>query len=96
MIDGTIARKLGTDGEFGANARVLSKDDFIKLVNIVDKLLRDAFALIEEGNFKINPKYINQKNNSCTYCHYQDICYKRYDNKVDLKEQKIKDILGGE
>ena len=88
--------KTKTDGEFGANARVLSKDDFIKLVNIVDKLLRDAFALIEEGNFKINPKYINQKNNSCTYCHYQDICYKRYDNKVDLKEQKIKDILGGE
>ena len=51
---------------------------------------------IENGEFAINPKEIERKNVSCIYCHYQDICYKRYENKVELKHRTIEDILGGE
>ena len=88
--------KVKNTGEFYGYTKVLDKEHFIKLVDIVDNLLKEAFTMIENGDFKINPKYINQKNQSCTYCHYKDICYVCYDNKVDLKEQKIMDILGGE
>ena len=39
-------------------------------------------------------KKINDKLKGCNYCKYIDICYKRNEDEVELKE--IKNIFGGE
>ena len=88
--------KTTKDNNFSQYAKVLSHDNFKQIVSIVDELIKEAFIAIENGNFKINPKEIDNKDVSCQYCHYKDICYKRYENKVALKSKSIESILGGE
>ena len=88
--------KMTKEHKFDRYAKILSADNFTQIVTIVDKLIEEAFTAIENGEFAINPKEIERKNVSCLYCHYQDICYKRYENKVELKHRTIEDILGGE
>ena len=88
--------KTTKDNNFSQYAKVLSHDNFKQIVSIVDELVKEAFTAIESGNFKINPKEIDNKDVSCQYCHYKDICYKRYENKVALKSKSIESILGGE
>ena len=50
---------------------------------MVEGLLNQASASIHEGIFPIEPKKINGKNVSCTFCKYKDICFYEYE---DLKE----------
>lgn len=83
-------------GKFGARSRVLSAENINEIIGLVERLITDAFTMIENGEFPINPKSIDNKNHSCTYCHFEDICNKKYKDIEEHENKKIEEIVGGD
>ena len=70
--------KLKKDGSFYAGCKVLSDEGMQAMIDLVDEKVRKAGKAIHEGDFRINPKLIDEKNASCGFCPYEAICYRRY------------------
>lgn len=74
--------------------RSLSKDEIEKIIDIANEHIRNTIKKIKDNNFKIEPYKIYKKGKaieeSCKYCNFRNICYKRnssfkrYDVKDDL------------
>ena len=79
------------DGQLSAAAlNTLKSDEEIdELVNLVEDKIINAGNKILDNQFNINPKLYDDKNLSCTYCNFKDICYRRNkDYVVYVKEEK--------
>ena len=87
--------KMGKNG-FYHYSKVLNADKFKQLDKIVDSKIKEASTKILAGDFRINPKQIGKDLVGCLYCPYQDICFKREEDIVYLKEYKNLEFLGGE
>lgn len=81
MIKGLRFKK---DGTLYSGAKVLSNAEMDSLILEVDKIIDKTIKEIIEGNYFINPKIINNKDYSCTYCKFKDICFKRKENEIKL------------
>ena len=79
--------KIKKDGEISANSKVLDNEQMDALVDKVDTIIDEVFKHILNHEFLVNPKVIDGKNISCTYCKFRDLCFKRKENEV---------VLGGE
>ncbi len=82
------AMKLKKDGSFSSYAKILNDQEFIQIINYTETKINEAIDHILEGDFSIDPKVIDNKNISCNYCKYKDICFRanqdlRYLEKVD-------------
>lgn len=88
--------KLNKDGSFYYRSKILSDQDFTNLINYTKKTISDTTDQILEANFKIEPKVIEQKNLSCAYCKYQDLCFKTNKDLKYLKKVDNLDFLGGD
>lgn len=88
--------RVKTDGEFYNYSKVLNNDEIDKLISIVDNNINDCIHNIEEGNFNINPKAIDNKNIGCNYCKFKDICFMSHKDIVNLKKFEDLSFLGGE
>ena len=59
---------------------------------LIEKNITDCIKNIEEANFKINPKVVDNKENvSCKFCPYKDICY--HTSKDITYVNSVKDFL---
>ena len=65
-----------TKNGFYHYSKVLSEDAILRLASIVEKKIKEAFTSILKGDFTINPKVINGENIGCSFCKYQDLCFK--------------------
>ena len=88
--------RVKTDGEFYSYSKVLTNDEIDKLISIVDNNINECIHNIEEGNFTINPKAIDNKNIGCNYCKFKDICFMSHKDVVNLKHYEDLSFLGGE
>lgn len=82
------------NGELSKNSKVISDEDMKDMIKLVEDKILEASTSILNNNFSINPKVIDNKNVSCTYCRYKDICYKRIKDYVyyeTKKEEEVKD-----
>ncbi len=86
--------KVIKSGNFASYAKVITKDQENELYMLVEKLIVDAFNQIEEAQFNINPKKINGYDKSCTFCEFNDVCFKKYTDYVDLESNNF--LAGGE
>lgn len=92
MFDGTyenseMIRGMKTTSKgFSHWTKVFNEDEIDKLINIVDEKIKEAFSNIKEGNFNINPKVINGENLGCSFCKYQDLCFKTGNDLVYLEK----------
>ncbi len=75
------------DGTLSSKSKVLTNKEMDDIIIKVDEIIEEVITNILNANFAINPKIIDNKNISCTYCHFRDLCYKQKKNEV---------ILGGE
>jgi len=82
-----------TKNGFYKYAKLVSEQDIDKIVNIVDKCVSDVINSIKTGDFRINPKRIDNKLIGCNYCSFKDLCFKKEEDIIDLKETKKEDIL---
>ena len=86
--------KIKNDGTFYFFFIVISDDEIDYLCNIVNDKINEASNKILNGEFDINPKVIKNINKGCMYCKYNDICYMRNEDIVNLKE--VSNLFGGE
>ena len=84
--------KIGNNG-FYAYSKILNEEKINKIIDLVDKKIEEASINIENNNFNINPKSINNENVSCKFCKYKDICYRKEQDIVYLKEYKELEFL---
>ena len=84
------------EGNFYSYSKTLNDKEMDNLIDLVDKKIEEAGNNILEANFDINPKKINGINIGCEYCTFKDICFKKEQDSVYLKEQNYKDFLGDE
>jgi ATP-dependent helicase/DNAse subunit B len=82
--------KTGKDGLFYKYTKVMSKEEEAKLIDLVKDLIENAAENIKEAKFDIAPKEIEGKNQSCTFCKYNDICFKTYNDVVKLEKKPFK------
>ncbi len=89
--------KLKKDGNFNANAKVLSDEEINKVILLTEENIDKSITNITSGEFSINPKRIGMdKNIGCEYCKFKDICFKKEADFVKLKEIPNLDFLGGD
>ena len=76
--------KVTKDGEISKTSNTLSDEEINEVLKLTHEKIINAMSNILEGSFSINPKIINNRNVSCEYCKYQDICYHAEKNNVYL------------
>lgn len=81
---------------FYAYTKVLEQKQIDKLIELVNQKIDEAAKNILKADFSINPKKVGQNLLGCEFCKFKDICYKKEENIINLKEQKYQDFLGGE
>lgn len=79
------------DGGFSRYAKLFEKEDQDRIINLSEDLIRKAGSNILNGEYKIQPKNIDGKNISCTYCKYKDICYMNYEDELYLPKKTFKE-----
>ena len=67
--------KLTREGEIIKSANTLTDEEINEILKLTNSKIIEAANNILESNFSINPKILNNKNVSCEYCTYKDICY---------------------
>ena len=70
-----------TSNGFYSYSKVLSSEEIDNLINTTDKLIDKVIDRILEADFSIDPKVIDRENVSCSYCEYNDICFR---NEKDI------------
>ena len=81
--------KVKKDGNFYNYAKIFDKDDLNTLFNLVDNLIHQTIDEITKGQFKIEPKILdNKKNISCEFCPFKDICFYKDKDKVYINSDK--------
>ena len=88
--------KLNKDGSFYYRSKILSDQTFTDLIDYTKKTVSDTTDKILDADFKIEPKVIDQKNLSCVYCKYQDLCFKTNKDLKYLEKVDNLDFLGGD
>ena len=75
------------NGELSSKSKVLTNEEMNEIIFKVDEIIDRVIDSILNAQFMINPKVIEGKNVSCTYCRFRDLCYCQKRDEV---------VLGGE
>lgn len=82
----TYIKSLGTtQSGFRSYSKVFPEEKQEEMIQLVDTLITTAADQILKGEFAIAPKRIKDKNESCTFCKYKDVCFMEYSDEVELK-----------
>lgn len=55
--------------------KLLSKEQFNELENLINNIIKECINNIKNSNFDINPTILNGKNMSCPNCKFKSICH---------------------
>ena len=88
--------KVKKDGDFSAYSKVLTDGEMSTIESIVVEKINEGADGILGASFAIAPKRVENKNISCVFCNYKDICYKKNEDIVELDRLTIEEVLGGE
>ena len=80
--------KTTKDGSFSKNSKVLSDEEMNKLINETKDKVEEVIDKVLEADFDINPNNIDNKNISCEFCEYADICHKREKDIIYINRKK--------
>lgn len=78
---------------FYSYTKLISEEEIDKISDLVNEKIHEAIKSVESGKFDINPKKIN-KETSCKYCKYKDLCYREDEDIIELKIKPLKEIVG--
>ena len=67
-----------------------------KEIEIIDKITNEninkVIKAVEEADFKINPKKLNNELISCKYCKYKDLCFYKEEDITNLRQKPFEEI----
>ena len=67
--------------------RIYTYEQKKELKELIKKLIKNCVDNVYEGNFKINPIFIKDKEDGCKYCSFKDVCFKKQsDVKVIIRD----------
>lgn len=96
--DSLMVKSLKTTKEgFYTYSKVISSENIDKITNIIENKIKENTSSILDCEFDINPK--RQKYNEilgCKYCSFSDICFRKEEDIVDIKEYKNLEFLESE
>ncbi len=97
-VNSNMIKSLGLkkDGDFYSYSKVLDNEQINKLINITNQKIEEAIDSICDAKFDINPKNDNDKNLSCQYCDYKDICFKTKKDEISINPDTKLSFLGGD
>ena len=87
--------KVSSNG-FYAYSKVLNNSQMNKITDIVSTNIDNAIKDIENTDFSINPKKIDDELIGCKYCKFKDICFRKEEDIITLETQNYKDFLNKE
>ncbi len=88
--------KVKKDGDFSSYAKVLTEKEMDIIERIVVQKIEEGSKKICDADFAIAPKCIDNKNISCTFCKFGDVCYRKNEDIVNLKKLSQEEVLGGD
>jgi len=87
--DSRIVKSLKTSSKgFYAYSKVIDSENIDKIVNIIENKIKENAKDIEDANFTINPKKQKDDLIGCKFCKFNDICFRREEDVVKIKEYK--------
>lgn len=96
--DSLMVKSLKTTKEgFYTYSKVISSENIDKITKIIENKIKENTSSILDCEFDINPK--RQKYNEvlgCKYCSFSDICFRKEEDIVDIKEYKNLEFLESE
>ena len=63
------------DGELSSRSKILSDSELEDIMNSINKALEKSLKIIDNNAFDIAPKIINNKNISCEFCPFKEVCF---------------------
>jgi len=82
-----------TSNGFSHYAKLVSEEEIEKITDLVSDKIDEVIDGIENGKFNINPKRIDGKLVGCDFCKFKDLCFKKEEDIINLKNIKFEDIL---
>lgn len=73
-----------TKNGYSAYAKMVTDSEMTGLLNQMEDNIVSAYKDIQKGSFTINPKVLEDKNRSCSFCPFGDICFKNNNDTVYL------------
>ncbi len=65
-----------------SSSKVLNEEEIEAMLKTIEQALNKAINIIDNNNFIIEPKIIDNKNISCEYCPFKEVCF------VDVNDYK--------
>ena len=76
------------DGELSSRSKVLSDSELEDIMNSINKALEKSLKIIDNNAFDIAPKIINNKNVSCEFCPFKEVCFVSASDYIYLEKKE--------
>ena len=86
----SFVKSLGVkkDGELSSRSKVLSDNEVEDIMTSINKALDKSLNIIDNNKFDIAPKVINNKNISCLFCPFKEVCFVSPSDYVYLSKKE--------
>lgn len=74
-------------------SKVISTSNIDKLTNIVENKIKENATSILNASFDINPKRQENELLGCKFCKFNDICFRKEEDIIDIKKYKDLEFL---
>ena len=94
--DSRLIKSMSYNDKFGRYSKILDNTTLYNLVKFTKEHIDTKTDEILDRDFSIDPKVYKEKNVSCKYCKFRDLCYMNDKNIKYLDEVEDLSFLGGE
>lgn len=84
--------KVNKDGYFSARTKIITEEEFQKLLRLSEEKIEEAIRRIVNADFAINPKKLGTFD-SCAFCPFGDLCYRDSSDYLELEKHTDLDFL---
>ena len=81
-----------TKNGFYSYTKLITQKEIEKIEKITNENINKVIKAVEEADFKINPKRLNNELISCKYCKYKDLCFYKEEDITNLKQKPFEEI----
>ena len=76
------------DGELSSRSKILSDSELEDIMNSINEALEKSLKIIDNNAFDIAPKIINNKNVSCEFCPFKEVCFVSASDYIYLEKKE--------
>ena len=76
------------DGELSSRSKILSDSELEDIMKSINEALEKSLKIIDNNAFDIAPKIINNKNISCEFCPFKEVCFVSASDYIYLEKKE--------